>query len=196
MYSSLPRRWSGVACVLCGLLLPVSWIMIELAGEARSTLTNSLDIAALTLLLFALTGIYGCQIKETGIYGFLGYILAMAAAAIALSLNWLPDEEELDGVVDVLALAMAIGGLVGYLLLGIGSWRAGILPRIAAFLLPVGWIISAVGTTVTVDRTSLEVDYVAWLQVAGVLVWAIGIIAAGVKLGMEAPEPEVKPSFG
>jgi hypothetical protein len=82
------------------------------------------------------------------------------------------------------------------LLLGIGSWRAEILPRIAAGLLLLGWIISAIGTTVTIDLSSLEVDSVAYRQVAGVLVWAIGIIAAGVKLAMAAPEPAAEASFG
>lgn len=196
MTSDYHQRLGGLACILCGLLLPVSWIVIDIAGEPRSTLTNTLDFVAFTLLIFALVSIYGVQVKESGYSGFLGFLLTIVAVAIALSVNWLPEGEELGGTVDSLMLTMAISGLIGYLLLAIGSRKASVFPTWTALLWPAGWIISVIGFTVTISAADLQVEYDVYLNILGILVWAVGIIAAGAKLAAGVPEPAAEPQFG
>ena len=72
---------------------------------------------------------------------------------------------------------MGIAGLAGYILLGIGSWRAGKLPRWAVVLSPLGTVISAIGMML-VNSGFENADY---LHVIGISLWGLGMIAAGVK---------------
>jgi hypothetical protein len=70
---------------------------------------------------------------------------------------------------------MGIFGLLGYILLGIGSWKAEKLPRWSVVLWPIGTIISAFG------------PITEYLHVIGICIWGLGMIGAGLKFlsGME-----------
>jgi hypothetical protein len=174
-------RWSGIACVLSGVLLPVSWYMEIVFGNEPSILSMSLDFVAITLLVFGLIGIYGCQVKESGVYGILGFLLTVLMSCIALSMiSWSPETTEAPEVAETLTLLMGIVGLIGYILLGIGSWRANTLPRWSAVFWPLGTLISAVGGM----ADNLEI-----LHVIGISIWALGILGAGVKLWSTKGEP-------
>ncbi len=48
---------------------------------------DSLDFTAHILLVFALTGIYSCQIKKTGGLGLAGYIVIMIANVMFVCVN-------------------------------------------------------------------------------------------------------------
>jgi hypothetical protein len=129
MSTSSLFRWSGLAGILCGLLLPVPWIMEVVFGLPPSILSMSLDFVAITCIVFALMGIYGVQIKESGVNGFLGFLLTIQMSCIGLTvISWSPQSGETESAVDMLVLLMGIAGLCGYILFGIGSWKTNKFP--------------------------------------------------------------------
>ena len=186
MTSSNLFRWSGLACILGGLLLPVSWIMEVVLGFPPSILSTSLEFVAITLIMFALMGIYGSQTEESGVYGLLGFLLTILMSCIGLSLiSWSPDSTELEGAAGMLLPLMGIAGLAGYILLGIGAWKANKLQRWAVTLWPIGTIISAIGM-VLLNSGFENADY---LHVIGISIWGLGMIGAGLKLWSGIVEP-------
>ena len=187
MSSSNLFRWSGLTSILCGLLLPVFWIMEVVIDSPPSIFSMSLEFVAITLIVFALMGIYGFQVEETGVYGFLGFLLTILMSCIGLSLiSWSPESTEVEGAAGMLVLLMGIAGLIGYILLAIGSWKADKLPRWAVVLWPIGTVISALGGVLGFENA----DY---LHVIGISVWGLGMIGAGVKLWSGRVEPASQP---
>lgn len=178
MSTSSLFRWSGLAGILCGLLLPLPWIMEVVFGLPPSILSMSLDFVAITCIVFALMGIYNIQIKESGVCGFLGFVLTILMSCIGLTvISWSSQSGEAESAVDMLVLLMGLAGLCGYILLGIGSWKANKFPRWIVVLWPLGTVISAFGVMAEI------------LHVIGIVVWGLGFIGAGVKLlgGMDKP---------
>ena len=105
-------RWSGIACILCGLLLPVPWIMDIIIGLPPSFLSMTIDFVAIACIVFALMGIYGVQIEESGVLGFLGFVLTILMSCIGLSvITWSPQNPEIVGEASILILVMGIAGL-------------------------------------------------------------------------------------
>jgi hypothetical protein len=189
MSSAKLFRWSGVACILGGLLLPVFWIMDVIVGSPSSILSMSLEFIAITFIVFALIGIYGFQIEESGVYGFLGFLLTVLMSCIGLSLiSWSPESTEVEGAAGMLVPLLGITGLAGYILLGIGFWKANKLPRWVVVLWPIGTVISAIGMML-VNSGFENADY---LHVIGISVWGLGMIGAGVKLWSGMVEPAIQ----
>ena len=185
-------HYSGVAGILCTVLLPLSWILTYTVGSSVETLIDVLSFVGEVLLIFALFGIYGTQVEESGRLGFFGFLLAVIATATALSVNWMPEAEEASTLDLVLLATMATSGLLGYILLGIGSWRAGKFPRWAAVAWPLGWAISIVSVMlVNGEIAGAEVGHIL-----GFLVWSAGIIGASLKLMTVEFEPTSQPQFG
>jgi hypothetical protein len=171
MSTSNLYRWSGLASILCGLLLPIPWIMDIIFGKPTSMLSMSVDFVAITCIVFALFGIYSVQIKESGVYGFWGFVLTILMSCIGLSvITWSPQRPDLEGGAEMLVILLAISGLLGYVLLSIGSWKANKFPRWIVLLWPIGTVISGFG---------MMVEY---LHVIGISVWGLGMIGAGGKL--------------
>ena len=190
MSSSILFRWSGLACILCGLLLPVPWIMDIVVGAPPSILTITLEFLAITFTVLALIGIYSFQVEGSGVYGLLGFLLTILMSCIGLSLiTWSPDITRGEGSAGMLVPLMGVAGLAGYTLLAIGSWKAGQLPRWIAVLWPLGTVISASGMML-VNSGFENADY---LHVIGISIWGVGMIAAGVKLWSGTVEPASQP---
>jgi hypothetical protein len=142
-----------------------------LLGMPPSLLSMSIDFIAITCIVFALIGIYGIQTKKSGVYGFFGFVLTMLMSCIGLSvITWSPQNPDLEGGAGTLILLMGLFGLLGYILLCIGSWKANVLPRWAVVLWPIGTIISAFG------------PMIEFLHVIGIVIWGLGFIGAGIKL--------------
>jgi hypothetical protein len=153
-------------------------------------LTRTLYFAGLIFLLFGLMGIYGSQIKESGVYGFLGFLLTILTTSIALSVNWIPDTGEVGGVANMLVPLMALTGLVGYILLGIGAWKANQLPRWTTVLWPLGWGLAIVSMALVMSG----IGAAAYLHVIAFILWAAGFISAGVTLFTTGIEPSLRPA--
>jgi ABC-type multidrug transport system permease subunit len=159
-------------------------------GIPPSILSMSLDFLAITLIIFALMGIYGFQTEETGVYGFLGFLLTVLMSCIGLSvISWSPESTEVAGAAGMLIPLMGIAGLFGYILLGIGSWKANKLPRWIVVLWPIGTVISAIGMMLA----NSGFENANYLHVIGISVWGLGFIGAGVKLWSGMVEPASQP---
>lgn len=169
MSSSYLFRWSGLATILGGVLLPLSWILRFVVDVPRPV-TGTVEFIATILLVFGFMGVYGFQHQEAGILGFLGFVLVIVHNCGALGECWLQNGE-LTGAAAVLAPIVGITMLLGFILLGIGSWQANKLPRWT----PVLWV---VGGALIVPGFAFQ----PILVVLGGVIQGAGIVGAGVKL--------------
>ncbi|MCK4901641.1 MAG: hypothetical protein KAS38_22850 [Anaerolineales bacterium] len=176
-------RWSGLAAILCGLLYPVCSILyFEVIVGSQRILTDTLWFVAFILYVFGLMGIYGSQIEESGFFGFLGFLLLIIHDCILLGENWLPEKGQSVGVASVLGPLSGITGLAGYILLGIGLWKANKLPRWTFVLWPIGLALFGAGVAVE-----------GILGAIGGTILGIGLVGAGVNLWSGTVEPVRKP---
>jgi len=162
-------RWSGLAAILGGALLPMSWILRFLFGVQRPV-SGTVEFVGTILLIFGFIGVYGFQHQETGVLGFLGFLLTTISNCLALGECWLQNGE-LTGAAVVLGPLVGITMLLGFLLLGIGSWKANKLPRWTVVL----WVVG--GMLIVPGFALLPI-----LVVIGGVIQGAGIIGAGIKL--------------
>jgi hypothetical protein len=112
-------RWSGLAALLGGILLPLHWILEFAMISSDSTLSDTLGFIATTLLVFGIMGIYSYQIKETRVLGFLGFLLTSISNCVSLAQSWLPGRGQLVGVpFHILFVAIWIGAALFTILIG------------------------------------------------------------------------------
>ena len=169
MSSSHLFRWSGLATIVGGVLLPMSWILRFLVGVQRP-FSGTVEFVATILLVFGFMGVYGSQNEETGVLGFLGFLLIIISNCIALGECWLQNGEP-TGVAVVLGPLVGITMLLGFISLGIGSWKANMLPRWTAVLWVIGGALIVPGFVVQ-----------EMLVVVGGVIQGTGVVGAGVKL--------------
>ena len=161
-------RWSGLAAMGAGIIFagiqPIHPLdVLSSVTTPQWAIIQSLKTAMCLLGLLGLAGLYTRQVKEAGWLGLAGYLLfslffahtlafAFAEAFILPLLateaptfvegflgifNGHPTEFNL-GVLPALYSLAGVGYVLGGLLFGIATLRAGILPRWAAGLLAVG----------------------------------------------------------
>ena len=171
MSSSTLFRLSGLATILGGVLLPTSWILRFVIGAPRPY-SGTVEFVATILLVFGFMGVYGFQHEESGVLGFLGFVLLIIHNCCALGECWLQNGE-VTGVAAVLAPIVGATMLLGFILLGIGSWQANKLPRWAVVL----WII---GGALIVPGFAVQ----PMLVVIGGVIQGIGVVTAGATLRM------------
>ena len=160
-------RWSGVAAIVAGLIFaayqPIqpSEVLSSVTTSAWAIITP-LKTGMCLLFLLGWTGLYARQVKETGWIGLAGYLLLslswalqfafVFASAFILPLLATTAPRFVDsvlrnasgtvsvvnlGAIPVLYTLVGIGYILGGLLFGIATLRAGILSRWAAGLLVV-----------------------------------------------------------
>ena len=171
MSSSKLFQWSGLATILGGVLLPISWILRFVFNISRPY-TGTVEFVATILLVFGFMGVYGFQHVQSGIWGFLGFVLLIIHNCSALGECWLQNGQ-ITGVAAVLAPIVGATMLLGFILLGIGSWQANKLPHWAILL----WVIG--GALIVPGFAVLPI-----LVVLGGIIQGIGVVAAGVILWM------------
>jgi hypothetical protein len=169
MSSSQLFRLSGLATILGGVLLPLSWVLRFLAGVQRPV-SGTLEFVGTILLVFGFIGVYGFQHRETGVLGFLGFVLFTISNCLALGECWLQDGTP-TGVAAVLAPLVGITMLLGLIMLGIASWKVEKLPR----WVPVLWVL---GGVLIVPGFAVQ----QMLVVIGGLIQGAGFVGAGVVL--------------
>jgi hypothetical protein len=164
-------RWSGLSAMVAGIIFVVIQPIHPLDVLSSVTtdqwvIIQSLKTAMCLFGLIGLAGLYARQVKEAGWLGLAGYLLfslffahtlafAFAEAFILPQLataspafvesflgafNGTPGEMDLGALPTFYAIA-GFGYVLGGLLFGIATLRAGILPRWAAGLLAVGTIL-------------------------------------------------------
>jgi hypothetical protein len=170
MSSSKLFRLSGLAFLLAGILLPLSWYIRFAEGDSGNPATvtsalymaeHTLAIIGVILMLLGLVGIYGRQIRETGRTGLVGFLALFTGTtllggllffegyvvpAIAATMPSL-HEETLFNVPALLvpAIVLSAFNLLGFIVFGIAMMRANVLPRLAALLFIIGGVLYSPG---------------------------------------------------
>ena len=179
MSTSSLFRWSGIAVILGGVLLPVHWILEFASQSSALTPSDTLNFIATSLLVFGIMGVYFCQTMEAGVLGFLGFLLVNIGNFASLAETWLPERGQLTGAAGILGPLNGFSMFIGFLLLGVGSWKAKKLPRWTIVL----WII---GSALIVPGYPLSTmggsNLGSILVVIGGTVLGVGLVGSGIRL--------------
>ena len=157
-------RWGGLAAVLAAVLLLVSDVLelLVFGFENVSTIattgvyvfvTASFLLAAL-LLSFGLVGLYASQAESAGYLGILGFLMAFVGTVMFAGFFWAQEffapvvAEAAPGLLDNIPRWLYFGSVLtfslfalGWLLFGVGTYKARIYPRWAALLLMIGAVL-------------------------------------------------------
>ena len=135
MSSSDLIRWGGLAGMLAGVIFVVEAFIgmlypARVGNHATSVgfLSEALFAAALLLVMVSLLGLHTRQAGNYGVLGKTGVFLAFIGVVLALPqlvFVLLTGKEVPAWLVAPAALAV----LVGFVLLGVATFRAGVLPR-------------------------------------------------------------------
>ena len=143
-------RRSGLSGMLAGALTVILNVM-AIAGPTSTTLGNAIIISTIPLTIFALLGMHARQRDDAGRLGRAGLIAAVTSLALtaglmlgyaALARTPVPPiaggfAEDVGGPFAVLFSLSGVLYLLGYLLFGIATVRADVLPP------PAGWLLVA-----------------------------------------------------
>jgi hypothetical protein len=179
MSSSTLFRLSGLAGLVCGLVILVQRLVID------SIVTGSpLAIGPLgpILGLLVLTGAYLRQREESGVLGGVAFIVGFLSMGFITGIDFTRryilvqlDPEIVQalfmGPLRYLFLACGVSFLVGVLLFGVSSLRAGVFSRWAILLYVVGFV-----------PYSVPILFPPFVVTAGQAVGALGIIWLGWEL--------------
>jgi hypothetical protein len=189
-------RWAGLAAMGAGIIyVAIQPIhppdVLSSVTTARWAIVHSLGVAMCFLGLLGITGLYARQVKEAGWLGLAGYLLFSLFYAVTLAFQFLEafiapvlateaqklvegllglasrhaSEVNLGALPTVYAL-LAVPYILGGLLFGIATLRAGILPRWAAGLLAV-----AAALTPAAALVPHPLDRIAAVPVGVALAW-------------------------
>jgi hypothetical protein len=199
-------RWSGIACMLAGVLITLAHLVhpsretpeIILEQEFRLIAAHWLSTFSYGFLLLGLPGLYVAQSERAGRlglvsflmlffgtlffavsnnYGFIAPVLAAQAPAMLDAINAYPPVATLNGL-------LILGFFPGFILFGIATLRARVLPCQAAILMVIGTPLYMVGIVL-----SLLVFEALWIvAILGALALGLGLAWAGYALwsGKEA----------
>ena len=153
-------RWSGLAAMLGGLLMIVGSVNWE------QTPWRWLGAIGSLLLVFGIVGIYLAQAEESGMAGFLGFVLLVGGSVFLMG------NSDLFGIPYwVLGTFLSAAGLI---LLAIGTLRSATFPRWVAWL----WIAAVVVGLPAALIPSLQ----GALGLAGSVAAGVGMAGAGYTL--------------
>jgi hypothetical protein len=199
-------RWSGIACILAGVLIALANVVhpssetpeIILDQELRLVAAHWLTTFSFGFLLLGLPGLYVAQSERAGRlglmsflmvffgtlffavsnnYGFIAPVLAAQAPAMLDAINAYPPIIALNAL-------LAVGFFLGFIFFGIATLRARVLPRQAGILMIIGSPLNVIGSAL-----GLLVFEAFWIvAILGALVLGLGLVWAGYSLwsGKEA----------
>lgn len=189
-------RWSGIACILAGLLMALATLVhpsretpeIILEQELRLVAAHWLSTFSFGFLLLGLPGLYAAQSERAGRLGlvsflmvffgtlffavsnnsgFIAPVLAAQAPAMLDAINVYPPVVALNGL-------LAVGFFLGFILFGIATLRAQVLPPRSGILMAIGSPLLLIGSL------GLLVFEALWIvAILGALVLCLGLAWAG-----------------
>ncbi len=190
-------RFCGKALLLAGILILLWWlglaIFFPLEGMETSYLNlvqdgdwlwvNIIGLTATMLLAVGFLGLYLKQAKETGLLGFIGFLLAFFGSLLFMCIQYIETviwpiftehaqqllEHEgamfTDTVFTIFYLIMGYSLAMGFIVLGIATLRAKILSKWGALLMMIGGLVFCLVISVIIVRT------VGIVLLAAGLVW-------------------------
>ena len=164
-WAGLAAMGAGILYIAIQAIHPLD--VFSSVTTTRWVITHYLSIVMDILAMLGIVGIYSRQVEKSGWLGFLGYLLFSLFWALSLAFHFIeafiepvvanvapkfvegllgmitsiPSEMNLGALPAVYMLAGIAGYVLGGLLFGIATFRAGILPRWAGGLLALGAIL-------------------------------------------------------
>jgi hypothetical protein len=171
MPSSTLIRWSGLAAVVAGILFIIVslinlYALIAVQDPSAILIRTILVQIAGAVLLLGLVGLYFRRSEELGIVGLIGFLFAFFGTAFALTGN-------------IWANLLAY---VGWAMFGIACLQARVYPRIAAIVLIIGALLTAVFIALLLGNLSGILGYLA---VAASIIFYIAVAWLGFSLFAE-----------
>ncbi len=163
MNTSKLIRWSGLFSSLAGLLYAMAALIHPAGEDAASILmpswapAHAIGTGAAILMLLGFIGLYARQAEKAGKTGLVGFILVIIGSAflmgeemqsvvvsplIAVKAPQLIEESAGSGVTLVFGLAFLVCFALGFILFGISTMRAGVLPRWSGLALILGVVLT------------------------------------------------------
>jgi hypothetical protein len=127
-------RWGGLAAVLAGILRGIASFTPTAASVGLQVFYFAIDV----LLLLGTIGVYEFQKKETGRWGFFGFLLALIGAVLLIG------HDVVNAVVLLYPVAAFLFAL-GISVLAIRSWEANTLPHWTSALLITSTVVGILG---------------------------------------------------
>jgi hypothetical protein len=176
---NLVRAGGGLASAAAGLLLLLGHIL-DLGGDPEygTVLGGTLVLTAHVALVFALVALYAAQAQESGLLGGLGMVLSVVGTTLVSGVVMVEiagaSGAEVDpvlgaGLPSALALLGGLAFLIGLILFGAATMRAGVFPRWAGVLLIVGDVVFGAGSFAGSAATIFEI--LGALITCAALVW-------------------------
>ncbi len=195
--SNLVRLGGGLTSVAAGILLPVGHLL-NLGGDPEyGTVVGSLAVlTAHVLLVFALVALYAAQAERIGLLGTLGMFLSVVGTTLASGVilveiagaSGAQIGNVLEaGVTGVLALSAGLTFLIGLILLGGATTRAGMLPYGAGLLLIAGDVVF--GASSFAGAASLAFEVIGALITCAAFVWLGLALLSGRRSSASAGQP-------
>ena len=177
--SNLIRTGGGLASAAAGLLLALGHLL-DLGGDPEygTVLGGTLVLTAHVVLIFALVALYAAQAQQSGLLGSLGMVLGVVGTTLVSGVVLVEiagaSGAEVDtvlgaGLPSVLALLGGLAFLIGLILFGTATMRAGVFPRWAGLLLIVGDVVFGAGSFAGAAATIFEI--IGALITCAALVW-------------------------
>jgi len=205
-------RWSGIACIIAGLLMTLAYLVhpsretpeIILEQELRLVTAHWLFTFSYGFLLLGLPGLYAAQSERAGRlglvsflmlffgtlffavsnnYGFIAPVLAAQAPVMLDAINAYPPVIILNGL-------LAVGFFLGFIFFGIATLRARVLPRQTGILMVIGSPLNMVGAVL-----GLLVFEALWIvAILGALALGSGLAWAGYSLWSHNEKTVLQPA--
>ena len=157
-------RWSGLLAILGGVLFPVAAV-IHPNGEDLAAVNmpnwvpaHLLGLVSVTLMHLGLLGLYARQVEKAGWLGLIGFVLAFIGGAFASTIQYVTST-----VIPLIATqapalfdqamtpppfappVFVLGFVLGHILFGFATMRAGVLPRGSGLLVSIGMVLFFLG---------------------------------------------------
>jgi hypothetical protein len=196
--SNLVRTGGGLASAAAGVLLLLGHLL-ELGGDPEygTVLGGTLVLAAHLALVFALVALWAAQAEQSGLLGGLGMVLGVAGTTLVCGVVLVEiagaSGAEVDAVLAVglpagLALSGGLAFLVGLILFGAATMRAGVFPRWAGLLLIGGDVVFGLGSFAGAAATIFEI--------LGAAITCAALVWLGLALLSERGAPARQPTRG
>ena len=164
--SNLVRTGGGLASAAAGILLLLGHLL-DLGSDSDygTVLGGALVLTAHVVLVFALIGLYAAQAELSGLLGSLGMVLSvvgttLVSGVVLVEIAGASGAEVEDvlgaGLPGALVLLGGLAFLIGLILFGVATMRAGVFPRWAGLLLIVGDVVFGVGSFAGAAATIFE----------------------------------------
>ena len=205
-------RWSGIACILAGLLIVLTTVVhpsretleIILEQELRLVAAHWLTTFSCGFLLLGLPGLYAAQSERAGRFGLVSFlilffgtlftavshsysffapVLAAQAPAMLDAINAYPPVVALNGL-------LAVGFFLGFIFFGIATLRARVLPRQTGILMIIGSPLQLVGGVLS--QFVFEPLFI--VVILGALALGLGLAWAGYSLWSQKEEVVLQPT--